>query len=93
VIFVTAAGAAPVRSLLYDSPGRREAAGCHGSRRRLFDHPVWRTPILLGFALNCWRFRFQETTHLNGAIGGVQVGYNWLTMSNWILSFEAVSNL
>jgi outer membrane immunogenic protein len=32
---------------------------------------------------------FQESTKLNGAIGGVQVGYNWQAMSNWILGVEA----
>jgi outer membrane immunogenic protein len=32
---------------------------------------------------------YQETTHPNGAIGGVQVGYNWQSMSNWIIGIEA----
>lgn len=32
---------------------------------------------------------YGQTTHLNGAIGGVQIGYNWQTTSNWILGFEA----
>jgi outer membrane immunogenic protein len=32
---------------------------------------------------------FQESTRLNGAIGGVQGGYNWQAASNWILGVEA----
>jgi outer membrane immunogenic protein len=31
----------------------------------------------------------QETAHPLGAIGGVQVGYNWQSMSNWIIGIEA----
>jgi outer membrane immunogenic protein len=34
-------------------------------------------------------FTFQDSTHPDGAIGGVQVGYNWQGMSNWIFGVEA----
>jgi outer membrane immunogenic protein len=32
---------------------------------------------------------FQDATHPIGAIGGVQVGYNWQAASNWVLGVEA----
>jgi outer membrane immunogenic protein len=32
---------------------------------------------------------FSDSTHPNGAIGGVQIGYNWQATPNWILGLEA----
>ena len=32
---------------------------------------------------------YRETTHPMGAIGGVQIGYNLQTMSNWVFGLEA----
>jgi len=32
---------------------------------------------------------YEETTHPQGAIGGVQIGYNWQGVSNWIFGLEA----
>jgi hypothetical protein len=32
---------------------------------------------------------YQETTHPNGAIGGLQVGHNWQSTPNWIFGIEA----
>jgi len=31
---------------------------------------------------------FTDSTHPNGAIGGIQIGYNWQATPNWILGFE-----
>ncbi len=32
--------------------------------------------------------RFSDITHPNGAVGGVQFGYNWQATPTWILGFE-----
>jgi outer membrane immunogenic protein len=32
---------------------------------------------------------YQETTKLDGAIGGVQIGYNWQATPSWVLGIEA----
>jgi outer membrane immunogenic protein len=32
---------------------------------------------------------YSESTRPTGAIGGVQIGYNWQVMSNWIFGIEA----
>jgi outer membrane immunogenic protein len=32
---------------------------------------------------------YEETTHPQGAIGGVQIGYNWQGVSVWIFGLEA----